>query len=256
LFFFDLDDTNARGRGYDFMPYPARLTCLKKCAVISDVHANLEAFEAVLAEAQGLDIFCLGDLVDYGANPNEVVELVRRMGIRTIMGNHDWAAVSGDTSQFNARAAMSSIWTRAHLASQNLEFISTLAPELRPHFEMAEAYFTHGSPDDRLWEYVEPSTHSDLFGHYLAKLGVRIIGLGHTHAPYVWEDGGRVIFNPGSVGQPRDGDPRASFAVLSVEEQWVRVDIRRVGYDIQKAASKIREAGLPESHATRLFSGT
>jgi len=219
------------------------------------VHANLEAFEAVLAEAQGLDVFCLGDLVDYGANPNEVVEVIRRRGIMCVMGNHDWAALSGDTSLFNARAAMSSIWTRAHLTSQNLEFIRTLAPELRTSFEAAEAYFTHGSPDDRLWEYVDPRTHSDLFGHYLAKLQVRVIGLGHTHVPYAWKEEGKVVFNPGSVGQPRDGDPKASFAVLSFDEQEVRVEIRRVEYDIQKAAEKIREAGLPESHASRLFSG-
>lgn len=219
------------------------------------MHANLEAFEAVLAEAQGLDVFCLGDLVDYGANPNEVVEVIRRRGIMCVMGNHDWAALSGDTSLFNARAAMSSIWTRAHLTSQNLEFIRTLAPELRTSFEAAEAYFTHGSPDDRLWEYVDPRTHSDLFGHYLAKLQVRVIGLGHTHVPYAWKEEGKVVFNPGSVGQPRDGDPKASFAVLSFDEQEVRVEIRRVEYDIQKAAEKIREAGLPESHASRLFSG-
>lgn len=234
-------------------PLPAGL---KKLAVISDVHANLEAFEAVLAEAQGLDVLCLGDLVDYGANPNEVVEMVRSRGIRTVMGNHDWAAMSGDSSLFNAKAAMSSIWTRAHLTGENLGFIRTLAPELRTSLEMSGAYFTHGSPDDRLWEYVDPTTHSDLFGHYLAKLGVQIIGLGHTHVPYFWEEKGRVVFNPGSVGQPRDGNPKASFGVLSVEEQEVSVEIRRVQYDIQKTASKIIEAGLPESHATRLFSGT
>jgi len=238
------------------MPYSNCLSRLKKLAIVSDVHANLEAFEIVLAETEGLEILCLGDLVDYGANPNEVVELVRRRGIRTVMGNHDWAAVSGDTSLFNARAAMSSIWTRAHLASLNLEFIRTLLPELRTPLEGVDAYFTHGSPDDRLWEYVDPRTHSDLFGFYLSKLGVGLIGLGHTHVPYVWKEKGRVVFNPGSVGQPRDGDPRASFAVLSFDEQEVRVDIRRVAYDIKKAASKIREAGLPESHATRLFSGT
>lgn len=229
---------------------------MKKVAIVSDVHANLEALEAVLAETHGLDVICLGDLVDYGANPNEVIEIVRQRGIRTIMGNHDWAAVSGDTSLFNARAAMSSIWTRAHLTGQNLEFVRTLVPEIRSTFELEECYFTHGSPDDRLWEYVDPRTHSELFGHYLAKLGVGIIGLGHTHVPFVWKEEGKVVFNPGSVGQPRDGDPRASFAVLSVEEQEVGVDIRRVEYDVQKAASKIREAGLPESHATRLFSGT
>jgi len=229
---------------------------LRELAVISDVHANLEAFESVLAEAKGLDILCLGDLVDYGANPNEVVELVRRRGIKSVMGNHDWAALNGDTSMFNARAAMSSVWTRAHLTGQNLEFIRTLVPEFRTELEGTAAYFTHGSPDDRLWEYVDPRTHSDLFGFYLSKLKVGLIGLGHTHVPYVWEERGKVVFNPGSVGQPRDGDPKASFAVLRADGQEVRVEIRRVPYDVRKAASKIREAGLPESNATRLLSGT
>ena len=229
---------------------------MRELAVISDVHANLEAFESVLAEAKGLDILCLGDLVDYGANPNEVVELVRRRGIKSVMGNHDWAALNGDTSMFNARAAMSSVWTRAHLTNQNLEFIRTLVPEFRTELEGTAAYFTHGSPDDRLWEYVDPRTHSDLFGFYLSKLKVGLIGLGHTHVPYVWEERGKVVFNPGSVGQPRDGDPKASFAVLRADGQEVRVEIRRVPYDVRKAASKIREAGLPESNATRLLSGT
>jgi diadenosine tetraphosphatase ApaH/serine/threonine PP2A family protein phosphatase len=229
---------------------------LTRLAIISDVHANLEALEAVLGETRGLDIICLGDLVDYGANPNETVELVRDRGIRTLMGNHDWAAVSGDTRLFNPRAAMSSIWTQRRLTGENLEYIRTLPLEFRDPFEGQEAYFTHGSPDDRLWEYVDPRTHTDLFGHYLSKLGVGLIGLGHTHIPYVWVEGGKTVFNPGSVGQPRDGDPRASFAVLSVQHKEVGVEVRRVGYDIEKAASKIRSAGLPESHASRLFSGT
>ena len=229
---------------------------MKELAVISDVHANLEALEAVLKKTSGRDILCLGDLVDYGANPNEVVEIVRNRGVRTIMGNHDWAAVNGDTSLFNPRAAMSSIWTQRHLRRQNLEFIRTLAPELRDPIEGAKAYFTHGSPDDRLWEYADPRTHADLFGHYLTKLGVRIIGLGHTHVPYVWRDKGKIVFNPGSVGQPRDGDPRASFAVISIEGQEVTVELRRVEYDVQMAASKILDAGLPAPHASRLFSGT
>jgi predicted phosphodiesterase len=228
---------------------------LKELAIISDVHANLEALEVVLRETVELEIICLGDLVDYGANPNEVVELVRRRGIRTIMGNHDWAAVNRDTSMFNPRAAISSIWTQRHLTRENLEYIRALPPEFRDPFEGPKAYFTHGSPDDRLWEYVDPRTHADLFGHYLAKLGVGLIGLGHTHVPYVWKDRGKVVFNPGSVGQPRDGDARASFAFLSVEGDDVSVEVRRVEYDIQKAASKIREAGLPESHASRLFAG-
>jgi len=229
---------------------------LKELAVISDLHGNLEALEAVLQEIRGIDVICLGDLVDYGANPNEVVGLVRSRGIRTIMGNHDWAAVNGDTSQFNARAAMSSIWTQRHLTGESLEYLRALSPEMRDPFEGPEAYFTHGSPDDRLWEYVDPRTHADLFGHYLSRLEVSLIGLGHTHVPYVWKEEGKTVFNPGSVGQPRDGNPKASFAVITIEGKEATVDLRRVKYDVQKAASKILDAGLPSPHADRLFSGT
>ena len=229
---------------------------MKAFAIISDVHANFEALEAVLTETRGLDTICLGDLVDYGANPNEVIELVRGRGIRTIMGNHDWAAVNGDTSLFNPRAAMSSIWTQRHLTSQNLEYLRALSPEFRDRLAGPEAYFTHGSPDDRLWEYVDPRTHADLFGHYLSRLGVALIGLGHTHVPYVWQEQGKTVFNPGSVGQPRDGNPKASYAVVAVEGRVATVDLRRAEYDVQKAASKILDAGLPAPHASRLFSGT
>ncbi len=229
---------------------------MKKVAVISDVHANLEALDAVLKEVDGLDAFCLGDLVDYGANPNEVIEAIRGIGIPTIMGNHDWAAITGDTSQFNPKAAMSSIWTRKKLDDASLGYLRALAEERRESLAGNSLYFTHGSPDDRLWEYVDPRTHSNLFGHYLDKLGVQIIGLGHTHIPYVWRERGRVVFNPGSVGQPRDGDWRASFALLSVGEGGLSVEIRRVEYDVESAASKIREAGLPRSHADRLVTGS
>jgi predicted phosphodiesterase len=103
---------------------------------------------------------------------------------------------------------------------------------------------------------VDPSTHHALFGHYLTKLDTDLIGLGHTHVPFVWDEGGKTVFNPGSVGQPRDADWRASYAILSVEGHEIKVEIRRVEYDVKKAASKIRAAGLPESHAARLAMGT
>ncbi len=224
-------------------------------AVISDVHANLEALEAVLRRLTYEAIYCLGDLVDYGAQPNEVVKLVRSRRITCVLGNHDWAALTGDTSRFNPKAAMSSIWTRKALTEETIEFLSSLPQELKPE-PATPSYFTHGSPDDRLWEYVDPRTHSDLFGHYLDKLKVRLIGLGHTHMPYVWKDEKGVVFNPGSVGQPRDGDPRASYAILSIDGGETDVRVNRVAYDVETAAAKIRDAGLPSSHADRLASGT
>ena len=214
-----------------------------KIAVISDVHANLHALRAVLAQVEADEVYCLGDLVDYGAQPNEVIREIRLGRVECIHGNHDWAALSGDTSMFNARAAMSSVWSRKALGAAEVEYLRSLPQELKKRLG-TETYFTHGSPDDRLWEYVDPRTHSDLFG------------LGHTHVPYVWREDGRTVFNPGSVGQPRDGDWRASYAELDVRGTEVRVEIRRVKYDREGAASKIREAGLPAVFADRLATGT
>ncbi|MDG6985166.1 MAG: metallophosphoesterase family protein [Nitrososphaerota archaeon] len=225
-----------------------------KFVVISDVHANLEALSAVLALARSEDVYCLGDLVDYGAQPNEVIRAVRERGVKCILGNHDRAALTGDTSTFNARAAMSSVWTRKALTEESLRYLRTLAMEMRPELGVG-AYFAHGSPDDRLEEYVDPRTHSDLFGHYLDKLKVTVIGLGHTHVPYVWKEHGRVVFNPGSVGQPRDGDWRASFAAVTVEGGRCEAEVTRVEYDVGSASKKILDAGLPSFFAERIRDG-
>jgi len=224
--------------------------------VISDVHANLEALEAVLGKLEGLDIYCLGDLVDYGANPNKVIEEIRGRGVRSTLGNHDAAVLTGDTSLFNARAAMGSRWTASRLNDPSRAYLRSLPQELRFTVEEINVYLTHGSPDDRLWEYVDPRTHTDLFGHYLDKTNSKLMGLGHRHIPYVWKEGSRVVFNPGSVGQPRDGDRRAAYAVVELEEGHLSVEVKRVEYDFEKAASKIRKAGLPEEFADRLSTGS
>lgn len=224
-------------------------------AVISDVHANLEGLDEVLKKVKGLELYCLGDFVDYGAEPNEVIDLLRHRKAHCIAGNHDVATITGDTSLFNARAAMSSKWTQRRLTVDSAQFLKELPLELRLTVGGSVLYFTHGSPDDRLWEYVDPRTHESLFGYYLDKVGAKAIGMGHTHVPFVWREGERIVFNPGSVGQPRDGDRRASYAVVSVKEGMMNVEIGRVEYDYSKTARKIRSAGLPESFAVRLATG-
>jgi predicted phosphodiesterase len=229
---------------------------LADVAVISDVHSNLEALESVLAELGGMQAYCLGDMVGYGANPNEVVELLRKRSVMCILGNHDYAAITADTGLFNPRAAAAAEWTTRELTGINLEYLRALPRQVRVRIGDVDALLTHGSPDDALWEYVHPVTHSQLFGHYLSKYEVGILGLGHTHIPFVWREAEGTVFNPGSVGQPRDGDRRASFAVLTPAENSVWVDVRRVDYDYETAAAKIREAGLPEQNATRLSNGT
>jgi putative phosphoesterase len=228
---------------------------MRRLAVISDVHSNLEALHAVLGAIEGEDVYCLGDSVGYGANPNEVLQLLRDRGAKAVMGNHDQAAVTGETGRFNARAAMAALWTRGRLERENMNYLQGLPLELREEFDGANAYMAHGSPDDRIWEYVDPRSHMDLFAHYLSKTGCVLVALGHTHVPYSWSGEAGRVFNPGSVGQPRDGDPRASYAVVTVDGGAVALDLRRVEYDARGAARKILEAGLPPQFADRLLVG-
>ena len=227
-----------------------------RIAVISDIHSNLEALQEVLSRVEGMEVYCLGDVVGYGANPNEVVEVLRERKVLTVMGNHDYAAVTGETGMFSAKAAIAVRWTANTLTDPNLAYLKSLPRERRLRLGDAEGYLTHGSPDDNLWEYVDPATHWQLFDHYLERLRVRFVGLGHTHIPFVSNEAGGTVFNPGSVGQPRDGDRRASYALVSAVGAAIEVDDLRVEYDCEGAASKIRAAGLPEQLADRLRWGT
>jgi putative phosphoesterase len=228
---------------------------MTRVAAISDIHSNLEALEATMRELRGYEIVCLGDIVGYGANPNEVIEVLRGAKVLAIQGNHDNAVLTGDVSMFNARAAVAAKWTSAKLTPSSREYLESLPTERGVVLDGVKTYLAHGSPDDNLWEYVDPSTHHALFDHYLAKLGVGLIGLGHTHVPYVWPGERGTVFNPGSVGQPRDGDPRSSHAIVAVENGEVKVEVRRLDYDISAAAAKIVDAGLPESLGARLLRG-
>lgn len=222
---------------------------------ISDVHSNLEALESTLRALRGKPIVCLGDIVGYGANPNEVIGLLKDARAVGVLGNHDNAVLTGDFAMLNSRAAMAAKWTADRLSEGARAFLRSLPREIRTEFGGVKAYLTHGSPDDNLWEYVEPATHHDLLEHYLTKQAVALIGLGHTHVPYVWSCASGTVFNPGSVGQPRDGDRRASFAIARFDEGGVEVENRRIEYDCAAAARKIAEAGLPGSLAERLLRG-
>ncbi|MDA4118162.1 MAG: metallophosphoesterase family protein, partial [Thaumarchaeota archaeon] len=133
-----------------------------------------------------------------------------------------------------------------------------LPPERHIALGGKKLYMAHGSPDDTMWEYVSPFSHGDLFDYYLEKVDADIIALGHTHVPFQWRSSGgqgRVVFNPGSVGQPRNGDSRASYAVVTVEDTKVTVEHRQAKYDIERSAKKIVESGLPPTLASRLLTG-
>jgi putative phosphoesterase len=227
-----------------------------RVAFISDVHSNLEALEAVLDEVGKLKVYCCGDIVGYGASPNEVVRIIRDIGATCVVGNHDQASLQGEVGDFNPRAAMAAIWTSQHLSDESRTFLGCLPREVSTDIGGKRIYMAHGSPDDTMWEYVLPSTHSDLFDYYLQKMGADLMALGHTHQAFKWQgDDGKLVFNPGSVGQPRNGDIRASFAILTVEAGEAQLEIRQVEYDVERAAKKIVESGLPPSLASQLLSG-
>jgi len=235
--------------------------------ILSDIHANLEALDAVLRDAKGQYdlILCLGDLVDYGADPNPVVEWTRANTLVTIRGNHDKACCGADSLEhFHPAARASAMWTRTVLSRENVDYLDRL-PRGPLRFENYD--LVHGSPADED-EYLITILDVD---RAREAIDARVTFFGHTHVQGGFLltrqairriDPNRVLevepdhfylVNPGSVGQPRDSDPRAAYALYSPDAQTV--EYHRVEYDIEKAAHKIRAAGLPEQHAARLFVG-
>jgi predicted phosphodiesterase len=236
-------------------------------AVISDIHGNLEALEAVLRDVpeEVESIFCLGDVIGYGANPDECCNIVRELGMPTISGNHDLAVtdLETDLNWFNPTAAAAVLWTRDHLGVENAEFLRTRPRMMRTD----EALFVHGSirdPDEYIINRVSAEENLTVLRSEHPDVGICYFG--HTHVKAVVPSpngpmleghtldlrfGGPYLVNPGSVGQPRDGDAFASYVIANGE----RVLYRLVEYDIKKAQDKIRAAGLPDMLADRLALG-
>ncbi|NWG09742.1 MAG: metallophosphoesterase family protein [Nitrososphaerales archaeon] len=228
---------------------------MQELAVISDIHGNLDALDAVLKSMGKKSIYCLGDLVGYGANPNEVIEWAKDHGVKCVMGNHEYAVVTGDASWFNWDAQRAVFWTRSNLKRENLEFIRSLPKRMDLKIDDFRILLVHGSPNDPIFEYVMPESHNELFDYYLSNNRVQVVGLGHTHIPFMYRSDRGVVFNPGSVGQPRSGDPRACYAVLTIGKGEVEVEHKLVEYDIHSAAEKIIRANLPRFLAERLYAG-
>jgi len=226
-----------------------------KVAVISDIHSNLSALRAVLDDMPTVDrVLCLGDLVGYAAEPNEAVELLRKKGVTCVMGNHDYAAVTRDVKGMNELAARAALWTAQKLSEENAKFLRSLPLENRVKLSGKLIYMVHGSPRDPLWEYIFPDISNSLLLEAVRAIQADIILLGHTHVPMQRMIFGKLVLNPGGVGQPRDMDSRASYMVLELSDE-PKVELRRVKYDIDATAKKIRSSGLPEELAARLYFG-
>lgn len=237
--------------------------------VISDIHSNLEAFEAVLDDAGSVDeIWCLGDVVGYGPDPNGCVERLTSRPHQCIAGNHDWATVGKlALDDFNREARQANLWNREQLTPQNLEYLESLPDAL----VLGEFTLVHGSPRYPIWEYVMDGTIAwESFSYFDGPYCL----VGHTHVPAAFGldharervdeftpspdtlmdlSSGRLIMNPGSVGQPRDGDPRASYLVLDTGANTV--EYCRVEYSFEVTQEKMIELGLPSRLATRLQYG-
>jgi len=242
---------------------------LARIAILSDVHGNLPAFRAVVADVRdaAVDaIWCLGDLVGYGASPDECVALALTECDIVLGGNHDLAVVGRvELSDFSPAAATAARWTREHASAETLAVLETLAPTRAS--ERIGLY--HGSPTDPIWEYVLSSEQAE---QSFDAMEPRVGAIGHTHVAlrFTRVDGellgeqtpggtehdladGEWLLNPGSVGQPRDRDPRAAWLLLDLD-RWT-ASWRRVDYPIDEAAKAIVTADLPRHLADRLFIG-
>jgi diadenosine tetraphosphatase ApaH/serine/threonine PP2A family protein phosphatase len=237
-------------------------------AILADIHGNLDAFQSVLQDIAGRggvdELWCLGDIVGYGPEPSACLALLRQYPHICVAGNHDWAAVGKiDTADFNPDAADACRWTAGQLSAADREYLQELPLTVtRGEFTLA-----HGSPRDPLYEYIFSAVSAA--GNFQS-FGTTHCLVGHTHVPAVFTDsevvclkaslppvlqlgGGRLIVNPGGVGQPRDGDPRASYAIYDEAERVICS--YRVPYDIAAVQGKMSKAGLPVYLSERLSEG-
>jgi putative phosphoesterase len=224
--------------------------------VLSDIHSNLVALQAVLGDAGDFDgALCAGDIVGYGPSPTECIELISRARFECIAGNHDVAVTNGNISNFNPLAAAAVKIHRNLLDIDYKDQLRSLPKHLAFNLKSFKIVAYHGSPRDPLNEYIFPTVAAKMAAYFFDITGADLIVLGHTHLPYLHRLGGRVILNPGSVGQPRDGDTRASYMMLDFEKGKISIAHKRVDYNVEEVASQMRHLGLPEVLAVRLFHG-
>jgi len=238
--------------------------------IIADLHANLEATRAVFDELDRIGpdrIVCLGDLAGYNANPNEVIDIVNERHIWSVMGNHDAVACGLEEPWFfNSKARKAIKWHRKRLRRDNKQWLAT-APEQLPFYDACLG--VHGSPENRD-DYIVDWLDALRQFEFLNGTGIEVCFFGHSHhasifsergnspsaetsTRYTLRPGNRYLINPGSVGQPRDSDPRAAFGLFDTEARFF--EFHRVEYDIDAAAHKIVQAGLPVELARRLARG-
>jgi putative phosphoesterase len=239
------------------------MTQMQRAAVITDIHGNLAALEATLEwiDGEGIErIYCGGDLVGYGAYPNEVCALIEQRGIPTIYGNYDYA-IARDmedcgcayvTEHDRELGQQSVAWTLEQTEEPAKDFMRELPFDLRFQVGSIDVHLVHGSPR-KVNEYLFEDKPASLYERLAATESAQALVFGHTHKPWVHEFGGVLFVNCGSVGKPKDGDPRAGFAILEDLGGRLDVTIQRVEYDAETAARDVAAAGLPTEYADKLL---
>jgi putative phosphoesterase len=235
---------------------------LSAAAVITDIHANLPALEAALERIEQLGIertYCGGDLVGYGPHPNEVCALIEERGIPTIYGNYDYA-IGRDledcgcayVDQHDRELGQRSVdWTLAHTSQGSKDFMRALPFDLSFERGSQRVRLVHGSPR-KVNEYLFENKPARTFERIAGGADCDVLAFGHTHQPWIHEYGGVLFVNCGSVGKPKDGNPRAAFAVIDPEADGPTARIERVDYDAASVAREVAAAGLPEEYAAKL----
>jgi putative phosphoesterase len=214
--------------------------------VISDIHSNIVALEAVLEDMPPVDeLVCAGDVVGYNPWPAEAVERIRERAVPTVMGNHDRMVATGSNFGANRMAQAGVTHARRELSSDQIDWLGRLPTERRLFDDRMK--IVHGHPEDP-----DRYTYPEEFGPHL--LGEeQVLVMGHTHVQHLEQSAAGIILNPGSVGQPRDRDPKAAYAVVDLD--GLTADTYRVAYDIDRVTEAIDQAGLPEETGRRLQRG-
>lgn len=236
--------------------------------VFGDIHGNITALEAVVADMDERELgsarYCLGDLVGYGTFPNEVVEFVRSREIPTIMGNYDRGVGNNSddcgcayqTEVEQQRGEESIAWTNAEITERNREYLRELQKDIHVTVGELQVALVHGSPR-RINEYLYEDRPDASFDRLLDAVEADVLVCGHTHIPYHKElSNDRHVINAGSVGKPKDGDPRACYAVLSADGADLDVAFHRVEYDVERVATAIENSEMPTPFAEMLRTGT
>ncbi len=236
---------------------------MRRIAVITDIHANLAALEAALAAIDSLGVdatYCGGDLVGYGPRPNEVCRLIEDAGIPTIYGNYDYAigreledcGCAYVTQHDRDLGQLSVAWTLAHTDRRSKDFMRALPFDLRFELGDRRVRLVHGSPR-KVNEYLFEDKPAHTFERIAAGADCDVLVFGHTHKPWIHSYAGVLFVNCGSIGKPKDGDPRAAFALLELDDSGeVAASIQRVGYDAGAVATEVVSVGLPAEFAEKL----